>query len=144
MLKTDIEILEFIHGQPGHAADYDILRSFIGENAERRLSDLVHARLLKYDPHWNDNRSTTYALAAKGEALLAEHLQNVEKAIQRRADEDAEKERDRLQAKTREAKNRWFSLLSAIIGAAVGSVLTFLLDHHREIAAFVRRLFAAR
>ena len=67
-------------------------------------------------------------------------LQEFEHKIQCDAEKKAQEEWDRLQAETTAIKNRRNNLHSAIIGAIVGFVLTFLLDHHAEILALIRRL----
>lgn len=144
MPKTDIEILSFVDSSPEHQADAYALRGFIGENADRRISDMLASRLLKVDLNWFSDRPAIYSLDASGDRLLADHQQRLDDEIHRRADQQTEKEIDRLHAESLERRGRMSNLTSAILGAIVGALLTFLLDHHTDVAAVVHQLLGLR
>ena len=81
-----------------------------------------------------------YEITDAGRVALSDYEEARQKEIQRRADKQAQEERDRLQAEANSSKDRWFNLYSAIIGAVVGSFLTFLLDHFSDFLALIKRI----
>lgn len=81
-----------------------------------------------------------YQITEAGLVALADYEEACQKEIQRRADKQAQEERDRLQSEANSSKDRWFNLYSAIIGAVVGSFLTFLLDHFSDLLALIKRI----
>lgn len=130
MPKTDIEILEFIYNQPNHAASPVDLRSFIGENANRRISDLVHAKKIRSTASWLDDTPEMYVLDVEGEKLLAAHRQQIDQARQHEADRKAEADRkessDRLKALIDKKKDYRHDFKVA----AFTVFLTLIIEHH--------------
>lgn len=103
MVKSDVEILEFVDSHPGHAVDGDALRAFIGENAERRAHDLVRAQQLHVESDWFGDGRRVYILGPVGENLLAQHRQELEKLAEDVADKQAQRE---LVARREKRKSR--------------------------------------
>lgn len=97
MLKSNLEILDYVHSCPNHTVDADTLAAFIGDSAERRLSDLFHDNLLARSSNWYSDGPVIYSLSGKGFDLLAQN----EQERQRRADDEARNERHRLEANPR-------------------------------------------
>ena len=124
MLKSNLEILEYVHSCPNHSVDADTLAAFIGDSAERRLSDLFHDSLLARSSNWYSDGPVVYSLSGKGFDLLARN----EQERQRRADDEARDERHRLEAEAQAARNRRNVLVSAILGAIVGAVAALVLQ----------------
>lgn len=72
---------------------------------------------------------TRYTLTDAGRIALAEYTQAQKDLQKHRADDAADKERDRLEANARDRLNRRSNVICAILGALVGSLVTFALDH---------------
>ena len=85
-----------------------------------------------------DHRIVAYSISDQGRVALSDHESALEYQREQYAENQAQKEREWLQAETIATKNRWFSLYSAIIGALIGSVFTLLCEHAAEITAFIR------
>lgn len=122
----------------------DLLDIYDPDEARTRVGDLVRLGYIEQtEIYWNTFVTTEISDAISYRITVAgrDFLEARQQEIQRRADEDAEKEWNRLQSEATKTKDRWFSLLSAIIGAIFGSIVTFLLDHHAEVWALIKRLF---
>ena len=128
MPKSNIEILSFIDSQPGSTVEIDALKAFIGENAERRVSDLVHDHVLRCDADWFSGDPALCSLGHRGDELLAAHQQVEENARQDRAYYEAQEERHRHEAEALARVKRRNVFISGITGAVIGSILTFLLQ----------------
>lgn len=128
MLKTDLEILEYIKGHPDHRVIADDLRAFVGVDADRRLYQMKSAGLIRYHAHWYDDAPAAYGLDARGEDLLATHEKEQEEARQRKAEEKEELRQKTREEKAETSKNRRFDLFSAIIGAIVTAIVTVLIE----------------
>lgn len=143
-MKTDLSIAQFIHDQPNHVVSASDLCAFVGENAARRVSDLSHAHIVKAQSRWFEGGELVYTLDFAGDKLLADHEQSIQDERERRAQEYADSERKRLESESSEARNRRSGFLSAILGAIVGSVATFLIEHHSELFSLLRRILGLR
>lgn len=119
MIKSDVEILEFIDSSSGHAVDGDALRAFIGENAERRAHDLVRAQQLRVESDWFGDGRRVYTLGPVGENLLAQHRQDLEKLAEDVADKQAQRELVTRREK-RKSRSEWARFW---MGLALGWIL---------------------
>ena len=77
--------------------------------------------------------TATYRITEAGRVALADFQQARDDEVQRRAEKEAKEKRDQLQSEDRAARERRFSLISVLIGAIIGSIVAFLLEHHAEI-----------
>ena len=104
------------------------LKSFIGDNADRRVSDLVHDHVLRCDADWFGPGPALCSLGFRGDELLAAHQQVEQKARDDRAYYEAHEERHRLESEALAKINRRNVFVSGITGAVVGSVLAYILQ----------------
>lgn len=126
MLKSEYDILKTLHDLGGGA--FDALTPDESAVLDRMVvRGLVEKQLASTD---NSARQlvTLYRITPDGRTALMDHDDELERDRKRRAYDEAQKERDRLQAEATQAKDRWFNLASAVIGAVVGSVATLLLQ----------------
>ena len=128
MSKSNIDILSFVDSQPGRAIEIDALNAYIGDNAERRVSDLVHDHVLKCDSDWYGSGPAILSLDSRGDELLAAHQQAEQQARDNRSYYEAQEERHRQEAEALARINRRNVFISGISGAVVGSVLAYLLQ----------------
>ena len=142
-MRTVEDILRYIADCPEKSVPHADLVAFIGDDAKNIIGRLRSEGLIvgnEASAWFVEGVTLKYSITGKGSLRLAAFEQQRQQDIQRRAEADAQHEWDRLQAETTAIKNRRNNLHSAIIGAIVGFVLTFLLDHHAEILALIRRL----
>ena len=128
MPRANIDILSFIYSRPGCAVELDALKSYIGDNADRRVSDLVHDHVLKCDSNWYGAGPAVCSLGHRGDELLAAHQQAEQQAREDRAYYEAQEERHRHEAEALARINRRNVFISGISGAVVGSVLAYILQ----------------
>ena len=128
MLKSNLDILSFIDSQPERAVALDALKAYIGDNADRRVSDLVHDHVLRCDSNWYGDGPAVCSLGFRGDELLAVHQQAEQQARDDRAYYEAQEERHRQEAEALARINRRNVFISGISGAVVGSVLAFILQ----------------
>lgn len=74
----------------------------------------------------------------EGRIALADYLQAQKNAYQRRAQQITDQERQRFEANARDRLNRRTNVICAIVGAIVGSVVTYTLDHIDVILALFK------
>lgn len=86
------------------------------------------------------NRVEVYAVTDLGHIALSDHEQALEKQRQQVADQEAQREIDRIQAESMASQARHSALVSAVIGGIVGSAFTLISDHAPEILGLVHRL----
>lgn len=127
MLKTNLEILEFVNARPGHAADADALAAFIGDAADARLSDLLHAGLLRRSANWYASGPVVYTLTGSGFDSLARGQQQRQQRSDDRADQAAHEARAQHHADRLAEQNRRTMIISGIISAVVSAVMSVLI-----------------
>lgn len=74
----------------------------------------------------------------EGRVALADYIQAQKDAQQRRAENITDQERQRFEANARDRLNRRSNVICAILGAIVGSAVTFALDHIDVILALFK------
>ena len=127
MPKSNVEICEFVYDQPDHRAYAETLVAFIGDSAERRLSDLVHESLLARSSNWYGDGSIVYSLSGKGFDLLAQTQQAYQQRAQDRADQAAYEARAQQHADYLAGLNRRTMIASGIISAIVSALMSILI-----------------
>lgn len=127
MLKSNLEILEYVHSCPNHSVDADTLAAFIGDSAERRLSDLVHGGLLARSSNWYGDGPVVYSLSGKGFDLLAQTQHANQQRAQDRADQAAYEARAQHHADYLADLNRRTMIVSGIISAIVSAAMSILI-----------------
>ena len=130
-------ILRFVHGHADQKITFNDLADHFGRpDSVDRIHHLVNNHLLSRQYGFTD----TVSLTSKGLAVLDEYESALQKEIQNRADQER---RDKEQsAKDNKAKKQQLrhDLLVASIGAAVGSIVTGIIDHFAEICVFIEKL----
>ena len=127
MPKSNVEICEFVYNQPDHRVNAETLAAFIGESAERRLSDLYHENLLARSSNWYGDGSIVYSLSGKGFDLLAQTQQAYQQRAQDRADQAAYEARAQQHADYLAELNRRTMIVSGIISAIVSAAMSILI-----------------
>ncbi|MBE5774430.1 MAG: hypothetical protein E7337_10930 [Clostridiales bacterium] len=127
MLKSNLEILEYVHSCPNHSVDADTLAAFIGDSAEKRLSDLYHENLLARSSNWYGDGVVVYSLSGKGFDLLAKTHQTNQQRAQDRADQAANEARAQQHADYLAGLNRRTMFVSGIISAIVSALMSILI-----------------
>ncbi|MBR2798932.1 MAG: hypothetical protein IKE17_14495 [Clostridia bacterium] len=138
-LKTDLDILDFISKQPDRKAGSMEIKAFIGDNASRRLNEMIRNRLVRCEPHWMDERLPDYYVDAKGEDLLATH----EQRRQQVADQKAEAAREKAANDAKAVLDKKKSHRHDFKVAAFTVILTLFLEHISEIVNFIKAVFKA-
>ena len=142
-MRTVEDILRYIADCPEKSVPHADLVAFIDDDAKNIIGRLKSEGLIvgnEASAWFVEGVTLKYSITGKGSLRLAAFEQQRQQDIQRRAEADAQHERDRLQSEMRAIADRRFNLYSALVGAIVGSLVAFLLGHSSQIVALIRHV----
>ena len=138
LTKLEVKILEYIASQPDGIADITDIASAIPAITDDVL------QYLRYDAQyidWIASHSTLYKLTIDGTAALERHHLAEERRIEERAEQQRREKDQAAQCKKDKKQQFRHDFFVAAFGAAVGSIITGIIDHHDEILVFLKELF---
>lgn len=139
MPKSDLEILDFIESQPDRSAPTADLRSFIGDNADRRLYDLRSTHQIRRCGGWEYETPERYMLDIEGEKRLSARQQQIDEARQREADRKADADRREAAQRAQAIIDRKQKFRHDFHVAAFSVALTLLIEHLADILDLVKQ-----
>ena len=138
LTKLEVKILEYIASQPDGVADITDIASAIPAVTDDVL------QYLRYDAQyidWIASHSTLYKLTLDGNAALERHHLAEERRIEKRAEQERREKEQAAQCKKDKKQQFRHDFLVAAFGAAVGSIITGIIDHHDELIMLIKELF---
>ena len=133
------------HLQAAESCTVSSLYSAFGEDrADYEINRLLSFHLIEaadYDSDFSLNHASAYRLTLAGTDLLDSQRLAEKRRIEERAEQERREKEQAAQCKKDKKQQFRHDFFVAAFGAAVGSIITGIIDHHDEILVFLKELF---